>query len=34
MKRLATGIIILDGIDILCISFSAGSMVAYDYKKY
>ena len=34
MKRLHTGIIVLDGIDILCISFSAGSMIAYGYKKY
>ena len=34
MKRLHTGVIILDGIDILCISFSAGSMIAYGYKKY
>ena len=34
MKRLHTGLIILDGIDILCISFSAGSMIAYAYKKY
>lgn len=34
MKRLHTGIILLDGIDILCISFSAGSMIAYGYKKY
>jgi hypothetical protein len=34
MKRLHTGVIILDGIDILCLSFSAGSMIAYGYKKY
>ena len=34
MKRLYTGVIILDGIDILCISFSAGSIIAYGYKKY
>ena len=34
MKRLHTGVIVLDGIDILCISFSAGSMIAYGYKKY
>ncbi len=34
MKRLHTGIILLDGIDILCLSFSAGSMIAYGYKKY
>lgn len=34
MKRLHTGVIILDGLDILCISFSAGSMIAYGYKKY
>jgi hypothetical protein len=34
MKRLWTGVLILDGIDILCISFSAGSMIAYGYKKY
>ena len=34
MKRLHTGIIILDGIDILCISFSAGSIIAYGFKRY
>jgi hypothetical protein len=34
MKRLHTGIILLDGIDILCISFSAGSILAYSFKKY
>lgn len=34
MKRLHTGIIVLDGIDILCISFSAGSVVAYGFKRY
>ena len=33
MKRLYTGVIILDGFDILCISVSAGSMIAYGYKK-
>lgn len=34
MKRLYTGVIILDAIDILCFSFSAGTMIAYVYKKY
>lgn len=34
MKRLPTGIIILDGLDVLCISFSAGCIIAYGYKKY
>lgn len=34
MKRLHTGIIVLDGIDILCISFSAGSIIAYGFKRY
>ena len=34
MKRLATGVIILDVIDIVCISFSAGCIVASGYKKY
>lgn len=33
MKRLPTGIILLDGFDILCISFFAGSMIAYGVKK-
>lgn len=32
MKRLHTGMIVLDTIEILCISFSAGS--AYLIKKY
>ena len=34
MKRLPTGVILLDWIDILCLSFSGGSMIAYVYKKY
>lgn len=34
MKRLHTGLIILDTIDIICISFSAGGTLAYVYKKY
>lgn len=34
MKRLHTGIIALDGIDILCISFSADSIISYDFKRY
>lgn len=34
MKRLHTGVIILDGFDILCISVSAGSIIACGYKKY
>ena len=34
MKRLHTGTIVLDGIDILCMSFSAGSIIAYCFKKY
>ena len=34
MKKLHTGVIILDGIDIICISFSAGSLLAYGFKRY
>ena len=34
MKRLYTGVIILDGLDILCISFSGGSIIRYCYKRY
>ena len=34
MKRLHTGVILLDVIDILCISFSAGALIGYGYKKY
>jgi len=34
MKRLHTGLIILDAIDIACISFSLGGTLAYLYKKY
>ena len=34
MKRLHTGIIVLDRIDIFCISFSAGSIIAYGFKRY
>lgn len=34
MKRLSSGILILDGLDIFCISFSAGCIIAYGYKKY
>jgi len=34
MKRLHTGVIIMDGIDILCISFSLVSMISYGYNKY
>jgi hypothetical protein len=34
MKKLHTGVIILDGIDILCMSFSAGCTLAYIFKKY
>ena len=34
MKRLYTGLIILDRIDIICISFSAGSIMAYGVKRY
>lgn len=34
MKRLYTGVILLDRIDIICISISAGSLVAYGYKRY
>jgi len=29
MKRLITGVIILEGLDIICISISFGSLVAY-----
>lgn len=32
MKRLHTGLIVLDAIDIICISFSAGSVIAYLVK--
>ena len=34
MKRLYTGVIVFDTIDIICISFSAGSGLAYLIKKY
>ena len=34
MKRLHTGVILLDTIDIICLSFSAGSTLAYFYKFY
>jgi hypothetical protein len=34
MKRLHTGIILLDGIDILCLSFSTSSIIAFGFKKY
>ena len=34
MKRLHTGLIVFDTIDIICISFSAGSGIAYVVKKY
>ena len=34
MKRLHTGLIIFDAIDIICISFSTGSSMAYLIKKY
>lgn len=34
MKRLPTGIIVFDAMDIICISFFAGSSAAYLYKKY
>ena len=34
MKRLHTGLIIFDTIDIICISFSAGSGVALLIRKY
>ena len=34
MRRLHTGIIVLDRIDIFCISFSAGSIIAYGFKRY
>ena len=34
MKRLHTGLIVLDTIDIICISFSAGSGIAYLVKIY
>jgi hypothetical protein len=34
MKRLHTGLIVLDTIDIICISFSAGSVIAYLVKIY
>lgn len=34
MKKLHTGLIVLDRIDVICMSFSAGSMLAYVFKKY
>jgi len=34
MQRLHTGLIVFDTIDIICISFSAGSGIAYLIKKY
>lgn len=34
MKRLHTGLIIFDTVDIICISFSAGSGIAYLVKRY
>lgn len=34
MKRLHTGLIVLDTIDIICVSFSAGSGIAYLVKIY
>jgi len=34
MKRLHTGLIVLDTIDIICISFSAGSGIAFLIRKY
>jgi len=34
MKRLSTGVIVLDAIDIICISFSVGSLLSYFFKKY
>ena len=34
MKRLHTGLILLDGIDIICISVSAGSLLGYGFKRY
>ena len=34
MRRLHNGMILLDGIDIVCISFSTGSMIAYGFKRY
>ena len=34
MKRLNTGIIVLDYIDIICLSFSLGSGIAFVFKEY
>ena len=34
MKKLHTGVIIFDTIDIICLSFSAGSSMAYLIKRY
>jgi hypothetical protein len=34
MKRLHTGIIVLDVIDIVCMSFFMGPMVAFTLEKY
>jgi len=34
MKKLHTGVIVLDSIDILCMSFFTGSMITYCFKTY
>ena len=34
MKKLHTGTILLDSIDILCVSFFVGSITAYGFKRY
>jgi hypothetical protein len=34
MKRLHKGVILLDSVDIICLSFSIGSGLAYLIKKY
>lgn len=34
MKVTPTGVLIFDRLDIVCISFSAGSMIAYGFKRY
>jgi len=34
MKRLHTGLIVFDTLDIICISFSAGASIAHIIKKY
>jgi hypothetical protein len=34
MKRLHTGLIVFDAVDVICISFSAGSGIAFLVRRY